>query len=110
MKRTFLFLSFFLTIIGEFSNSPMYGAYEESCNQDPPYQQESFPLKSEICQNCSSPVASCMCYYPTPGCYPSAPVSGTTCGVSYLSMGVAIALIVGVAAIILANGENVHAH
>lgn len=59
---------------------------------------------------CDNP-EPCMCQYPTPSCsYPSAPLCGTYSGLTYLSMGLTIALIAGVAAIMLSQGEGVHSH
>lgn len=44
-------------------------------------------------------------HYPAP----CAPLCGTECGMSYLSMGLALALVVGVAAVVLSSSSS-HSH
>lgn len=41
---------------------------------------------------------------------PAAAICGTSCGLSVCSVAAAIAAVIGVAALILANGEHVHVH
>lgn len=41
---------------------------------------------------------------------PAATICGTSCGLSVCSVAAAIAAVIGVAALILANGEHIHAH
>lgn len=69
--------------------------------------EEGYKEQETICNGCCS---GCVCYYDTPGCYPSAPATGICCGLTYISMGVAIALVIGVAAVVLSTGESAHAH
>ncbi len=103
MRKTLAFLCIFLTFSLGFSKSSLYSMPPE------PFSEASMIADNEgICQYCSQPQADCVCYYAMPGCYPSAPVCGTSCGISYLSMAIAIGLVVGVAALILSSPFHVH--
>lgn len=134
MRKGFIILSLFSMVICGISNSASLQAAAQATpysqqsptNQfapsQPPYQPNQSNQKNQTnqtdqtdgcgdtCATCNYPSGCCNCYYPTPGCYPSAPVCGTDCGVSYLSMAIAIGLVVGVAAIILSTGESAHSN
>lgn len=91
-------------------NPPPSTNNPKSSNSDMPIQsnrETTEPTPEEIGE---MDEPQCLYPYSCPGCYPSAPVCGTLCGVSYLSMGIAILIVAGVAAIILSQGENAHAH
>jgi len=103
MKRKLAILCIFLTMIAGFGKLGALSAQVVTGPAQPNASNEGY------CQNCSQPVANCYCTYDTPGCYPSAPVCGTTCGVGYLSMALAIGVVVGVAAILL-TGSHAHSH
>ncbi len=82
--------------------NPSYITPQPDCqpNPPPPTTCAPYPYNTPPCKQCG----------PYPGYYPSAPVCGTACGVSYKSMFIAVALVVGVAAIILSVGEGLHSH
>ncbi|MCH9627058.1 MAG: hypothetical protein S4CHLAM2_06920 [Chlamydiales bacterium] len=91
----------------EYDCCPPYGCNPYMYNEDPyaPYCQSCDPYGS---YGYAQPCAPCN----QQSCDPRAPICGTSCGLSACSIALAVAAVVGVAAIIVSSpgSSTVHSH